>query len=182
MAKKKSRSRRPRSSKKAPRSSPQNQPKPLLNRTRVIYFGIAVVFWAMIWGLWSLRDRGLSVQRENRARVYQTRLFLQEIEVALATYRNERGTVPPCPDETKGGAVLFQKLLAGERRYLGPRPDRIRHGGTEDEPTVIIDPWGNPIRYRTGTYPGGPVSANPDYDLWSSGGDPGNPREKWITP
>jgi len=90
--------------------------------------------------------------------------------------------VPQCPDEKNGAAVLFQTLLAGEPRYLGPRPDRIRHGKTEDEPSVIIDSWGDPIRYRTGSQSGGAVSANPDYDLWSTGGDPGNSREKWITP
>lgn len=183
MAKKKSRSRKKSAaSKKASGSPAKKSAKGLVTRSRIVYFLIAIAFWGVVWGLLSLRDQGISSAREDRARAYQARLFLQEIEIALASYQKERGTFPPCPDEKNGGAVLFEKLLAGERRYLGPRPDRIRHGATAQERTVIIDPWGDPIRYRTGSRPGGPVSVNADYDLWSVGGDPGNSRDKWITP
>ena len=182
MAKRKSRSRRAGASRKPAKDPASKKPASLLTRSRIIYLAVAVVFWALIWGLLSFRERGISVVRENRARAYQARLFLQEIEIALASYRKERGAFPHCRNEKTGAAVLFETLLAGERRYLGPRPDRIRHGTAEGEPSIVIDPWGDPIRYRTGSHPEGPISANPDYDLWSTGGDPGNSREKWITP
>ena len=150
------------------------------NRRALILTAVAaIVFWAGVWWLLSLRDRGISEDRIHKHKTYETRLFLKEIEIALGTYQKERGTVPPCPSESQGAAVLFEKLLGSERRYLGPRPDRIRHGKTEDEATVIIDPWGDPIRYRS---PGTGVTPNPEYDLWSTGGDPGHPRERWITP
>lgn len=181
MAKKKSKGRTRRRVKKS--AKPVPPPSFLARlRTRLPAILIAVAFWAAIWWFISLRDEGISTERDHRHRTYATRVLLREIDNALAAYKKERGSVPPCLDEKSGAAVLFEKLLAGERRFLGPSPDRIRHGRTEDEPTVIVDSWGDPIRYRTGAAPGKAVTPNPEYDLWSIGGDPENPREKWITP
>lgn len=150
-------------------------------RSRILAFSIAVVFWGVVWGLLSLRDRGIDTERLNRDRAFQTRHFLREIENALTEYQKVRGAVPPCNDDKRGAEVLFENLLAGQKRYLGPRPDRIRHGKKEGSPSLMVDAWGNPIHYRTGTPPGGKVTPNPDYDLWSTGGDPANPRDQWIT-
>jgi hypothetical protein len=141
----------------------------------------AIVFWGGVFWLWSLRETEVSTGRQDRELAIETRLFLREINIALDNYHSVHGIYPVCPNESQGAEVLFQKLLAGSPRFLGPRPGRIRKNEDGESPE-ITDSWGHPIRYRTGSPPGQGVTPKPEYDLWSTGGDPENPREKWILP
>ncbi len=53
-------------------------------------------------------------------------------------------------------------------------PDNNKQGWTSSSSDNILDPWGNPYRYRTAYSKTGSSNSrtqNPDFDLWSSGKD-----------
>ena len=66
----------------------------------------------------------------------------------------------------------FQAKDNGGKIYLAELdPTHNTKGGQawiqgKDEAAHIVDPWGNPYRYRTGDQ-----AVNPDFDLWSLGPD-----------
>lgn len=115
-------------------------------------------------------------------------MLLREVEIALEAYKEKFGAYPECANPDRGAEVLFDRLMAGSApdgsdRFLMPSPDRLRkEPGPDGEIRMsLVDPFGHPIRYRTGALPGEGVGPHPDYSLWSTGGKPDNPPAKWIT-
>lgn len=122
----------------------------------------------------------------NKDALERAKIQLGLLETALESYKSENGEYPQStrPDGTGGTNEMFQKLFPkneDEKVYLpqlDPENDPIgwlsSSGRTANYATMeILDPWANEFRYRSApnTGRGGPVSANPGYDLWSSGPD-----------
>lgn len=113
---------------------------------------------------------------------------MTEIEIALDEYKIDHGTYPIYTGVSiDGGSILAKALVhplnPPEFPYLEIFPNRkvlATIGGVES----LVDLWGDPIHYRCEP-PGKPIeeksTMNPTYDLWSTGGDPDNPPDKWIT-
>lgn len=110
---------------------------------------------------------------------------------ALEEYKLDNGTYPPTTNSSDGTGFsddLFRALYldgaqdaTGAKRIYLPEldPASSKQGwtsGTAGTATTILDPWGNPYRYRTAlsaTGTGNSNTMNPDFDLWSSGKDGG---------
>ncbi|WP_035600868.1 type II secretion system protein GspG [Haloferula sp. BvORR071] len=107
---------------------------------------------------------------------------------ALADYNLENRTYPTNadPEGAKGDEVLYKALFydgfeakendqkGGARIYLAELdPQNNTKGGQAwiqgtGAQAKIVDPWGNPYRYRSGD---SSAAKNPDFDIWSAGPD-----------
>jgi prepilin-type N-terminal cleavage/methylation domain-containing protein len=101
---------------------------------------------------------------------------------AIQTYHSDNRSYPVNGDANgeRGDEVLYKALYwdgfearaSGGTIYLGELdPTNNTKGGQawiqgKDAQARIVDPWGNPYRYRTGDQ-----AVNPDFDLWSTGPD-----------
>jgi len=116
----------------------------------------------------------------------KTEAMLAEIENAMSRYHVDFGFYPQWDGPPEGGAaLLFQELRKGPEKlsYLSENfPTAVFDGKT-----ILVDIWGNPIRYRMDPPDSAPdkrKAINPTYDLWSTGGSAKNSDEdqsKWIT-
>ncbi|MFC7336105.1 prepilin-type N-terminal cleavage/methylation domain-containing protein [Haloferula chungangensis] len=115
--------------------------------------------------------------------VEQAKVQLGLLELALEDYYSENGEYPPnTRDDGTGGTDEIQKALfpttANSKIYLAElNPDNDTQGwlsGTTGN-YEILDPWGEPFRYRTNrTLSNGTVrvyASNPGFDIWSCGPD-----------
>ena len=116
---------------------------------------------------------------------------------ALEEYKLDNGTYPPTTNSADGTTFsddLFRALYFDgvqdqtKKIYLSDLdPASSKQGwtsGTAGTGTTIVDPWGNPYRYRTAVNASGAANSNtmnPDFDLWSAGKDgnsvPGTPSD-----
>jgi prepilin-type N-terminal cleavage/methylation domain-containing protein len=145
----------------------------------VVVVAIIVVLAALTLGALNLIN---AKQARDKAAV-QVKL----LENALQTYNLENRSYPPStdPDGRKGDEVLYKYLYYDgyEARQNGspnatiylveldPQNNTksgqawIQGTGAQAQ---IVDPWGEPYRYRSGDSPN---ALNPDFDLWSCGPD-----------
>lgn len=108
------------------------------------------------------------------------------LQVAIEDFHSETGMYPgeertdrdAWTEDGKTGTKVLTKYLfptsRSEKVYLVELdPDNDQQGWREG--ALIVDPWGNPYRYRANRpLPNGRVrvyAANPGYDIWSSGPD-----------
>jgi len=119
----------------------------------------------------------------DKARIHSTRAFLQGVDGACQSYKQETGAYPP---DDRGDSRCLHYYLGGERLVrkgiaeLGPAPTvrvapffqfpqewlDLAKGQLPDptQPVPLIDPWGSLIRYKV------PGLYNPrSIDLWSFG-------------
>jgi general secretion pathway protein G len=110
---------------------------------------------------------------------------------SIEEYKTDVGYYPPGGSGGKGDSKILYRALywdsndngAGadtdtvQKIYLSELdPKNNKMGWTEGNKAevIIIDPWGNEYRYRSGKLDDGsanPKAVNPDFDLWSAGPD-----------
>ena len=113
---------------------------------------------------------------------------VNRLSMHLEQYKTETGKLPPDNIDLSVSSNELYKCLFGDSQNSGS-PDEDASVYMEDlDPSiskgkkiklvekqknvfVIIDAWGQPIRYRRGFNEGGKNSKNPDFDIWSIGKD-----------
>ena len=146
----------------------------------VVVVSIIVVLAALTLG-------ALNMIRAQQARKTAT-VQVGLLSNALQDYNLENRSYPTNtdPDGMKGDEVLYKALFydgyeakqndqtGGARIYLAELdPQNNTKGGQAwiqgtGAQAKIVDPWGNPYRYRSGD---SSAARNPDFDLWSMGPD-----------
>lgn len=144
-----------------------------------------IVVVSIIVVLAGLTMTGFNFVNQKKARDQAT-VQLKLIEQAIQNYHLVNRAYPTHldPQGDRGDEALFKAL------YWDPFIDRQNGGRSEiflaeldpdnhsksgqkwiqgqASQARIVDPWGNPYRYRSGDSPG---AINPDFDLWSAGPD-----------
>ncbi len=141
-----------------------------------------VVVVALIVALAALTMGGLSFMEQKKARSTAA-LQIKLLENALQDYHSDNRSFPSNPNSEglNGSEELFKALYqdpfdADTKVYLAELDPDTHGEGKGGQAWVrkssvsaeIVDPWGNPYRYRSGDSPG---AINPDFDLWSMGKD-----------
>lgn len=154
---------------------------------------VVVTIIIILAGL-TIAGMGFAKQAQARKKA-DTQIHL--LEVALEDYNSDNRAYPEASnaDGLEGSQnlykVLYQDGFDSQDKtvkiylaQLDPLQNAegkggqgwIRKKGTSTT-ADIVDPWGNPYRYRRGDAPG---AVNPDFDLWSCGKDgktnPSNPK------
>lgn len=105
------------------------------------------------------------------------------LQLALEDYKSDNGEYPVARSSTGAGQTgkIFSALFPAnlnDKTYLpelDPENDSQGwlNGQTSGTNLRIFDPWGTEYNYRTNdpSRPTRTYSANPDFDLWSSGPD-----------
>lgn len=141
-----------------------------------------VVVVALIVLLAALTMGGMSFMEQKKARE-TARIQIKLLENAIQDYHSDNRSYPENSNAEglNGSEALYKALYqdpfdADTKVYLAELdPDThaegkggqawVRRNAATSE---IVDPWGNPYRYRSGDSPG---AVNPDFDLWSTGKD-----------
>ena len=127
----------------------------------------------------------------NRNRdIAQTKVTLKNIRLKLEEYASDNNGIYPTGDDATSAAVF--RALSGDYSGQGDPPTGIIYWselnndknpalvGTEQGKKVILDAFGNTIRYRAGLDDNGEpvedVKNDGDFDLWSIGPD-GEPSD-----
>jgi general secretion pathway protein G len=129
----------------------------------------------------------LVIQLKDRHNIARTKVQEALLENALAGYHLDNGAYPSNADAEgrKGDEVLYKSLYydgqeARQSGAVSPRiylaaldPANNTKGGEawmqgSGADARIVDPWGEPYRYRSGD---SPDAVSPDFDLWSCGPD-----------
>lgn len=142
-----------------------------------------VVVVAIIVLLAGLTMAGMSFINEKNARE-KAKIQVKLVENALENYFNDNRSYPPSsdPEGERGDEVLYKYLYydgfeardSGGVVYLPEAdPENNEKAGQawmkgKGALARIVDPWGNPYRYRSGD---SPSAVNPDFDFWSCGRD-----------
>jgi general secretion pathway protein G len=142
-----------------------------------------VVVVAIIVVLAALTMVGMSFINAKQARD-KAKLQVKLLDLAIEDYHSDNKTYPPHQDAEglKGDEVLYKYLYydgfqakdEGGTIYLKELdPENNTKGGQawmqgKDAQAQIVDPWGNPYRYRSGD---APDARNPDFDVFSCGPD-----------
>ncbi len=142
----------------------------------VVVIGIIVVLAA-------LTMVGMNFIQGKQARE-KAKLQVELLNLAIVDYHSDNKTYPPSldPEGVKGDEVLYKYLYwdgyeardSGGTIYLADLdPENNTKGGQawmqgKDAQAQIVDPWGQPYRYRSGD---APDAQNPDFDIWSIGPD-----------
>ncbi len=116
---------------------------------------------------------------------------LKLLAAALEEYKLDTGTYPTGGTGGKRDSKILYRALywdsddngAGadtdkdQKIYLSELdPENNKQGWTDGKraEVILLDPWGNEYRYRSGKMNDGkanPTAVNPDFDLWSAGPD-----------
>jgi len=134
---------------------------------------------------------GLGYVNEKQARE-KAKIQIALLSKALEEYKLDNGTYPT-PSGTSGAAhsagtgntyLLYQRLYLDGASTTPPGkiylpeldPLNNKQGWVTGAGTsiAIVDPWGQPYRYRVGVFSTGAANSNaqnPDFDLWSVGKD-----------
>lgn len=142
-----------------------------------------VVVVALIAVLAALSMVGYSLMERKKANDTAT-VQVKLLENALQAYEADNRGYPQNSNAEglNGSEIIFKALYqdpfeAGTPVYLAAlEPDTNAEGKSGGQAWIrktalsaeIVDPWGNPYRYRSGDSPG---AINPDFDLWSVGKD-----------
>lgn len=122
----------------------------------------------------------------NKARdIKQTRVTLKNIRLKLEEYASENNGIYPTGDDASSAAVF--RVLSGDYSGQGKAPEGTVYWaelnnnknpaliGTLQGKKVILDAFGNSIRYQAGLDKNGnpveDVKNDGDFDLWSVGPD-----------
>ena len=117
----------------------------------------------------------------------ETEKLLGEIEAALTKYELNHGNYPVYTGiPAEGSAIILSSFRRdSDTTYLS---EFFLKQNTQkiDDVELIVDAWGNPIRYRCEhprTRPEDRTTYNPTYDIWSIGGPKGKKEnlERWIS-
>ena len=131
-----------------------------------------MVVTAIIAVLAGLTFGGMSYY-DQKMKYSRTEVLIASIERALEDYKSDNGSYP-----SGNIGALFNALYGdGTNVYLAtlnPELKGKQRNVSESEPYLIVDAWGNVLRYRHNLEPsadGTPRMANPkqDYDLISLG-------------
>ncbi len=158
-----------------------------IQRRRAAGFSLMelVVVVAIIVVLAALTLGALNLINQRQARE-KAGVQIKLLENALAKYQLDNRSYPQSmdPEGRKGDEVLYKYLYydAFQDRQNGGHseiylveldPNNNTKGGQAwiegtGANAKIVDPWGEPYRYRSGDSPN---ALNPDFDLWSCGPD-----------
>ena len=168
-----------------PPESDTRMKNPAFRRRRAAGFSLMelVVVVAIIAVLAALTLVGLSFINAKQARD-KAKLQVKLLDLAIEDYHSDNKTYPTHedPEGLKGDEVLYKYLYydgfeakdSGGTIYLAELdPENNTKGGQAwmqgtGAQAQIVDPWGNPYRYRSGN---APDARNPDFDVWSCGPD-----------
>lgn len=127
---------------------------------------------------------------ETKKQEEATKLTVNRLSMSLEQYKTENGLLPEDhaveaqssnklymalfgdtensgkPD--KGAVVYYDDLDPNLSKGTGSKGKLIELRKGE---YLIIDPWGQPYRYRRGFNEGNTKAINPDFDIWSIGKD-----------
>lgn len=144
---------------------------------------ILVILAAMVVG-------GTSFVKTKQARS-TAEVQIKLLSQALDQYKSDFGSYPTgAMGQSRDSKILYRSLYwdsddngagadtdTNQKIYLSELdPDNNKQGwtdGTRAE-VIILDPWGNEYRFRSGKMNDGkanPTAINPDFDLWSAGPD-----------
>ena len=144
--------------------------------------GLALLLFFYLYG------SGFGVPRGD-LNVELTQTQLRRIEMFLDDFKLRNGFYPLHEGDARdgGGVILAALREDGDETTwedLFKNHATFKSVAATDGGQTLIDAWGNPIHYRCHP-PDIPMdkktTLNPTFDLWSTGGDPGNTPEKWIT-
>lgn len=127
----------------------------------------------------------------NRTKdIKQTRVTIQNIRLKLEEYANENNGIYPTGDDSSSSAIF--RALSGDGTGQGQAPENPVYWselnnrknpaliGTVQGKKIILDGFGNSIRYRAAFDTNGElvedVKNDSDFDLWSTGPD-GEPAD-----
>lgn len=133
---------------------------------------------------------GTGYVKEKQARS-TARMQIDLLSAALEQYKLDTGYYPTGATGGRNDSKILYRALywdsnddgAGadtdreQKIYLSELdPDNNKQGWTDGQRSevILIDPWGNEYRYRSGKNNDGsanPNAMNPDFDLWSAGPD-----------
>ncbi len=90
----------------------------------------------------------------RRAEISQTQMLLSKLELAIEAFRLDKGYYPTSSiyrvtpvdyhAEKLNGALLYQQLTGGARKYATFNASEISSNGTS---VFVVDAWGTPINY-----------------------------------
>lgn len=163
----------------------------LHKRTAVKGFTLAevLVVVSIIIILMTLTIGGMGYVNTKKAEE-SANVQVRNLTMHLQSYKTDTGQLPPETKDPGMSSNEIYKVLFGDFENKG-RPDDGATVYMEDlDPNIskgkkgaklidrqknaylIIDPWGQPYRYRRGfNEGGGPNAKNPDFDIWSIGKD-----------
>lgn len=114
---------------------------------------------------------------------------VQNLSMHLETYKTDTGQVPPEAKDITLSSNEVYKVLFGDFDNKGEPADGVTVYMEDLDPNLykgkkgaklvekrgslylLVDPWGQPYRYRRGFNEDGKNAKNPDYDIWSAGKD-----------
>ena len=134
---------------------------------------------------------GIMGWSETKKQEESARIAVNQLSMALEQYKSETGNLP---EDSKDGALssnaLYVALFSdpdslgrpeeGAKVYYPDLDPNLGKGAGKGKAKfvqkqkgiyVIIDPWGQPYRYRRGFNEGNREGKNPDFDIWSFGKD-----------
>lgn len=141
-----------------------------------------VVVVGLIVLLAALTLRAMNFMEQKKARE-TAKIQIKLLENALQDYYSDNRSYPEHANaEGQDGSEVLYKVLyqdpfeADTKVYLAELDPDTNGEGKGGQAWVrrntataeIVDPWGNPYRYRSGDSPG---AVNVDFDLWSVGRD-----------
>ena len=133
---------------------------------------------------------GALIKVNKASDIKKTRVTLKNIRLKLEEYANDNNGIYPVGDDASSAAIF--RVLSGDSTGQGKAPEQEVYWselnnnknpaliGTEQGKKVILDGFGNSIRYRAALDSTGniveDVKNDGDFDLWSVGPD-GEPSD-----
>ena len=134
---------------------------------------------------------GALIKVNKNRDISQTKVTLKNIRLKLEEFANENNGIYPTGDDSSSAAVF--RILSGDPTGRGDAPTQTVYWselnnnknpslvGTLQGRKIILDGFGNSVRYRAARDENGDVVENVkndgDFDLWSTGPD-GEPSDR----